>query len=191
MASILILDNYDSFTYNLVHYVEEFGIHRVDVFRNDQISIHDVNKYDGIILSPGPGIPCEAGILLPIIKEYYKTKRILGVCLGQQAIAEALGGSLLNLSTVYHGMASTMKIIEPKHYIFDGIPNDFVAGRYHSWVVNPSDFPQCLRITAIDENNQIMALCHREYDVCGVQFHPESILTPQGKHMVFNWLLRF
>lgn len=191
MARILILDNYDSFTFNLVHYVEEFGAHQVDVFRNDQILVEDVAKYDGIILSPGPGIPCEAGNLIPVIKEYHRTKRIFGVCLGQQAIAEAFGGALLNLSTVYHGIATTMEVIEPTHYIFSNIPTLFEAGRYHSWVVNPETLPLCLRVTATDENKQIMALCHKELDVCGVQFHPESILTPDGKQMIFNWLARF
>lgn len=191
MARILILDNYDSFTFNLVHYVEEFGVHQVDVFRNDQILVEDVFKYDGIVLSPGPGIPCEAGNLLPIIEEYSQTKRILGVCLGQQAIAEVFGGSLLNLSTVYHGIATKMEVAEPVHYLFNNIPKQFEAGRYHSWVVNPETLPMCLQITATDENNQIMALCHNELDVCGVQFHPESILTPNGKQMIFNWLRKF
>jgi len=191
MARILILDNYDSFTFNLVHYVEEFCMHQVDVFRNDQILVEDVASYDGIILSPGPGIPCEAGNLLPIIKEYSQTKRILGVCLGQQAIAEVFGGSLLNLSTVYHGIATKMEVLEPVHYLFGNIPKQFEAGRYHSWVVNPETLPECLRITATDESGQIMALCHNVLDVCGVQFHPESILTPNGKQMIFNWLSRF
>lgn len=191
MARILILDNYDSFTFNLVHYVEEFGAHQVDVFRNDQILVEDVASYDGIILSPGPGIPCEAGNLLPIIKGYSQTKRILGVCLGQQAIAESFGGSLLNLSTVYHGIATKMEVVEPVHYLFCNIPKQFEAGRYHSWVVNPETLPECLRITATDESGQIMALCHNVLDICGVQFHPESILTPNGKQMIFNWLSRF
>jgi len=191
MVKILILDNYDSFTFNLLHYVEEFGVHQVDVFRNDHISIEEVAEYDGIILSPGPGIPCEAGNLIPIINEYHQTKRIFGVCLGLQAIVESFGGSLLNLSTVYHGIASKMEVIEPAHYLFNNIPKQFEAGRYHSWIANQGTLPTCLRVTATDENNQIMALCHKELDVCGVQFHPESILTPNGKQIIFNWLSRF
>lgn len=191
MASILLLDNYDSFTFNLLHYVEDFGRHSIEVFRNDQIEIEKVERFDGIILSPGPGIPSEAGNLLPIIERYSKTKRIFGVCLGQQAIAESFGGALINIDTVYHGVASKMILKQPIHYIFEGIPETFEAGRYHSWVVNPDGLPNCLRIDAVDENGQIMALSHTEYDVCGVQFHPESILTPNGKQIIFNWLKRF
>ncbi len=191
MASILLLDNYDSFTFNLLHYVEDFGRHSIEVFRNDQIEIEKVERFDGIILSPGPGIPSEAGNLLPIIERYSKTKRIFGVCLGQQAIAESFGGTLINIDTVYHGVASKMMLKHPIHYIFEGIPETFEAGRYHSWVVNPNGLPTCLRIDATDENGQIMALSHKEYDVCGVQFHPESILTPNGKQIIFNWLKRF
>ncbi len=191
MASILLLDNYDSFTFNLLHYVEDFGQHSIEVFRNDQIEIDMVERFDGIILSPGPGIPSEAGNLLPIIEQYSKTKRIFGVCLGQQAIAESFGGALVNIDTVYHGVASKMILQQPIHYIFEGIPETFEAGRYHSWVVNPDGLPNCLRVDAIDENGQIMALSHTEYDVCGVQFHPESILTPNGKQIIFNWLKRF
>lgn len=191
MALILLLDNYDSFTFNLLHYVEDFGRHSIEVFRNDQIEIEKVERFDGIILSPGPGIPSEAGNLLPIIERYSKTKRIFGVCLGQQAIAESFGGALINIDTVYHGVASKMILKQPIHYIFEGIPETFEAGRYHSWVVNPDGLPNCLRIDAVDENGQIMALSHTEYDVCGVQFHPESILTPNGKQIIFNWLKRF
>ncbi|MGE0079393.1 MAG: aminodeoxychorismate/anthranilate synthase component II [Bacteroidales bacterium] len=191
MASILLLDNYDSFTFNLLHYVEDSGQHSIEVFRNDQIEVDMVERFDGIILSPGPGIPSEAGNLLPIIERYSKTKRIFGVCLGQQAIAESFGGALINIDTVYHGVASKMILKQPIHYIFEGIPETFEAGRYHSWVVNPDGLPSCLRVDAIDENGQIMALSHTEYDVCGVQFHPESILTPNGKQIIFNWLKRF
>ncbi len=191
MAKILILDNYDSFTYNLVHYVKDFEKHDVDVFRNDQISLNDVDKYDGIILSPGPGLPAEAGLLLKIIENYYESKRIFGVCLGQQAIAEVFSGSLINLSKVHHGVATQVELVQPQHYIFEGLPPQIEVGRYHSWVVNPADFPRCLKITALDASGEIMALEHREFDVCGVQFHPESILTPQGKEIVFNWLKRF
>lgn len=188
MASVLILDNYDSFTYNLVHYVQDFGEHRLEVFRNNEIPVEEVNRFDGIILSPGPGIPSEAGNLLPIIRRYSPSKKIFGVCLGQQAIAEAFGGKLINIRRVYHGVATTMRLQSPPHYIFEGIPGEFQAGRYHSWVVDTKGFPPCLRIEAVDENGQIMALSHREFDVCGVQFHPESILTPVGKKIIFNWL---
>ncbi len=191
MAKILILDNYDSFTYNLVHYVKDFGIHQVDVFRNDKISLEDVNAYDGIILSPGPGLPREAGNLIPIIENYYESKRIFGVCLGQQAIAEVFNGSLYNLSEVYHGVSATIEVLQPQHYMFDGLPATIEAGRYHSWMVNREGFPKCLTIHAIDDQNRIMALSHKDYDVCGVQFHPESILTPRGKEIIFNWLKQF
>ena len=191
MASILIIDNYDSFTYNLVHYVNERNGHRVEVFRNDEIPLGDVSRFDGILLSPGPGIPSEAGLLLPIIDRYKATKRIFGVCLGLQAIAEVYGGELLNLSQVFHGVATTMHVKKPKHYLFSGIDDDFEAGRYHSWVVNPNRIPNGLTVTAVDDENQVMAMAHSQHDVCGVQFHPESILTPQGKQMVFNWLDRF
>ncbi|MFW5706953.1 MAG: anthranilate synthase component II [Bacteroidota bacterium] len=191
MAKILILDNYDSFTYNLVHYVKDYGSHQVDVFRNDKITLEEVDQYDGMILSPGPGLPREAGNLMPIIENYYESKRIFGVCLGQQAIAEAFSGSLFNLSEVYHGVSARVSINEPRHYIFDGLPGSIEAGRYHSWMVNHENFPACLRIDAVDDKERIMALSHREYDVCGVQFHPESILTPMGKDILFNWLRHF
>lgn len=191
MASILLLDNYDSFTFNLLHYVEEFGEHQIEVFRNDQIEVNEVNRFDGIILSPGPGIPSEAGNMLSIIKRYYSTKRIFGVCLGEQAIAESFGGTLINLEKVYHGVSSSIIVNNPPHYLFDGIPEIFEAGRYHSWVVNPNNLPSCFRIEATDQNGQIMAISHKDFDVCGVQFHPESILTPVGKQIIFNWLKRF
>ncbi len=191
MARILILDNYDSFTYNLVHYVKDYGVHQVDVFRNDKISLKEVGNYDGIILSPGPGLPREAGNLIPIIENYYESKRILGVCLGQQAIAEVFHGSLYNLSEVYHGVSATIDLLEPRHYLFEGLPPQIEAGRYHSWMVKADNFPACLTVHAKDDQQRIMALSHKNYDVCGVQFHPESILTPNGKEMIFNWLKRF
>lgn len=191
MPRILILDNYDSFTYNLFHYVEEFVGVKVDVFRNDEIRIDDIEKYDGIILSPGPGLPIESGLLIPIIERYKETKRIFGVCLGQQAIGEIFGGDLENLEQVFHGVSSPIKIEEPKHYIFDGLPNNIEVGRYHSWVVSCNNFPSCLRIDAIDEDGRIMALSHRELDICAVQFHPESILTPFGKQIIANWLSNY
>ena len=188
MAKILVFDNYDSFTYNLVHYVKKSGGHTVDVFRNDEISLDDVEKYDGIILSPGPGIPEEAGLLLPLIKRFYFSKRILGVCLGQQAIAVVFGGVLENLKTVYHGVASPIKINSNNHYLFNGLPKETLVGRYHSWVVSRKKLPSCFKVEAVDENGEIMALSHSSYDICGVQFHPESVLTPHGYTMIENWL---
>jgi anthranilate synthase component II len=191
MARILILDNYDSFTYNLVHYVKEFGKHEVDVFRNDKIDLEGVKKYQGIILSPGPGLPREAGNLMQIIDEYAACKRIFGVCLGQQAIAEAFSGSLFNLSEVYHGVSHTVELLNPKHYIFEDLPDQIEAGRYHSWMVKQETLPSCLTVNAVDDQGRIMALSHKSYDVCAVQFHPESILTPHGKKIIFNWLKKF
>lgn len=185
---ILVFDNYDSFTYNLVHLVEKITNEKVDVFRNDQIALADVSAYDKIILSPGPGIPEEAGLLLPLIKEYAATKSILGVCLGHQAIAEAFGGSLINLSTVYHGVASPIKIAGAKSQILDGLPEVIEVGRYHSWIVDENNFPEVLEVTARDANGYIMGLQHKEFDVQGVQFHPESVLTPDGEIILRNWL---
>ena len=185
---ILVFDNYDSFTYNLVHLVEKITGERVDVYRNDQIALADVDAYDKIILSPGPGIPEEAGLLLPLIKQYAATKSILGVCLGHQAIAEAFGGSLINLSTVFHGVATPIKIGNIKSEILQGLPETIEVGRYHSWIVNEKDFPAELEITATDENGYIMALQHKTLDVQGVQFHPESVLTPDGEKILRNWL---
>lgn len=189
---ILIFDNYDSFTYNLVHVVEKIIHGKVDVFRNDKISLEKVNEYDKIILSPGPGLPCESGLLLPLIKEYASTKSILGVCLGQQAIGESFGGKLLNLKEVYHGVATKIKVNRKRtlseNDIFKSLPDEFEAGRYHSWIVARDDFPDDLEITAEDENGYIMALRHKTFDVQGVQFHPESVLTPDGEKMMKNWL---
>ncbi|MGZ3845898.1 MAG: anthranilate synthase component II [Flavisolibacter sp.] len=187
---ILVFDNYDSFTYNLVHLVKKIVKDQLDVFRNDQIPLEKVKEYDKIILSPGPGIPKEAGMLLPLIKEYASTKSILGVCLGHQAIGEAFGGSLINLSTVYHGVSTPVKIVkhEAKHDLFEGLPDEFEVGRYHSWIVSEKDFPKELDITARDENGYIMAMQHKTYDVQGVQFHPESVLTPDGETILRNWL---
>lgn len=187
---ILVFDNYDSFTYNLVHLVQKIVKDKLEVFRNDQIPLEKVKEYDKIILSPGPGIPKEAGLLLPLIKEYASSKSILGVCLGHQAIGEAFGGSLINLSTVYHGVSTPVKIVkhEAKHDLFDGLPDEFEVGRYHSWIVNEKDFPKELDVTARDDNGYIMALQHKTYDVQGVQFHPESVLTPDGEKILSNWL---
>lgn len=189
---ILVFDNYDSFTYNLVHLVEKITDVKVEVHRNDQIPLERVKAYDKIILSPGPGIPEEAGLLLPLIKEYAATKSILGVCLGHQAIGEAFGGTLVNLSTVYHGVATPVNVKKEnskvKSYLFEGLPDEFEVGRYHSWVVSNDNFPEELEITAEDENGIIMALQHKTYDVQGVQFHPESVLTPRGEAILKNWL---
>lgn len=187
---ILVFDNYDSFTYNLVHLVQKIVKDKLDVYRNDQIPLEKVKEYDKIILSPGPGIPKEAGLLLELIKEYAATKSVLGVCLGHQAIGEAFGGSLINLSTVYHGVSTPVKIVkhEAKHDLFEGLPDQFEVGRYHSWIVSEENFPKELDITARDENGYIMAMQHKKYDVQGVQFHPESVLTPDGEAILRNWL---
>lgn len=223
---ILVFDNYDSFTYNLVHLVEKILHQKVEVHRNDQIPLEKVKDYDKIILSPGPGIPEEAGLLLPLIKEYAASKSILGVCLGHQAIGQAFGGKLVNLSTVYHGVATPIQLINREtakpagnrqpatgnekpatgnrqlvtatevtevpstasNSLFEGLPNEFEVGRYHSWVVSEEGFPEELEITARDANNFIMALQHKQYDVQGVQFHPESVLTPKGEDILRNWL---
>ncbi|MDR3062411.1 MAG: aminodeoxychorismate/anthranilate synthase component II [Dysgonamonadaceae bacterium] len=185
---ILILDNYDSFTYNLVHLVREFG-YDASVFRNDKIDLKDISVYDKILLSPGPGIPEEAGILLALIREYAPAKSILGVCLGHQAIAECFGATLVNLDTVYHGVSSKMGVVA-SDYIFEGIPKTFEAGRYHSWAVKNTAFPDELQVTALSEDGEIMALKHSEYDVHGVQFHPESVLTPEGAKIISNFLKR-
>lgn len=185
---LLVFDNYDSFTYNLVHLVEKILHQKVDVVRNDQIPLEQVQQYDKIILSPGPGIPEEAGLLLPLIKEYAPTKSILGVCLGQQAIGEAFGGTLTNLSKVYHGIATPCSIVIEDAKLFKGLPPEIEVGRYHSWVVDRMGFPDELEITAVDDNNIVMALRHKNYDVRGVQFHPESVLTPFGEQIMRNWL---
>lgn len=184
---ILIFDNYDSFTYNLVHLVKSLGYNDVEVHRNDQIALVEVAKYDKIILSPGPGIPSESGLLLPLIKEYAGKKPILGVCLGHQAIGEAFGGKLTNLEDVYHGVATEIKIIG-SDYIFKDVNPTIEVGRYHSWIVCRENLPACLEVTAEDNNRQIMALRHKEFDIHGVQFHPESVLTPQGEMIVKNFL---
>lgn len=186
---ILLLDNYDSFTYNLLHVVKELGATDVEVLRNDQISIEEVARFDKIILSPGPGIPEEAGLLLPIIKAYASSKSMLGVCLGHQAIGEAFGATLENLKEVCHGIQTPIDIIAPDS-LFEGLESELPVGRYHSWVVSREAFPDCLEITAESREGQIMALRHRTYDVHGIQFHPESVLTPQGKTIIQNFLNR-
>jgi anthranilate synthase component 2 len=204
MPRILVFDNYDSFTYNLVHLVEKLIKGKVEVHRNDQLPLEKVKGYDKIILSPGPGIPEEAGLLLPLIKEYASSKSILGVCLGHQAIGEAFGGKLVNLSTVYHGVATPVRILRNQgatgitganaaenvrpNDLFAGLPDELEVGRYHSWVVSEEGFPEELEITARDGNNMIMGLRHRSLDIQGVQFHPESVLTPRGEEILRNWV---
>ncbi|MFM9987189.1 anthranilate synthase component II [Flavobacterium sp.] len=187
MKKILVIDNYDSFTYNLVHYLEDLNC-EVTVYRNDEFDIDEIKNFDKILLSPGPGIPDEAGLLKEVIKTYAATKSILGVCLGQQAIGEVFGGSLINLEKVYHGVATNVNILVDNENLFDGLEKQIEVGRYHSWVVNTVDFPDALEITSVDENGQIMSLRHKTYDVRGVQFHPESVLTPNGKEILKNWL---
>ena len=187
MEKILIFDNYDSFTYNLVHLVKELCNAHIEVHRNDCISLEEVGRFDKIILSPGPGIPEEAGLLLPLIREYAPTKKILGVCLGHQAIAEAFGATLTNLTEVFHGVQTPVKIIGDDR-LFKGLEKEIQVGRYHSWIVNKTGLPDVLEITAIDEDGQIMALRHKQYDIHGIQFHPESVLTPDGHTIIRNFL---
>ncbi|MEI8073476.1 MAG: aminodeoxychorismate/anthranilate synthase component II [Bacteroidota bacterium] len=194
---ILVFDNYDSFTYNLVHLVEKITHIKVSVFRNDELPLEKVKGYDKIILSPGPGIPSEAGLLIPLIKEYASTKSILGVCLGHQAIGEAFGATLTNLSSPFHGIATPIQLVNERkdanqqvNNLFEGMPSEFIVGRYHSWIVSEQGFPKELSITARESNGFIMALEHKKYDVQGVQFHPESVLTPTGEQILKNWLKR-
>lgn len=184
---IVIIDNYDSFTYNLVHYLEELS-GEVTVLRNDEFEIEELQTFDKILLSPGPGIPEEAGLLKQVISHYAETKSILGICLGQQAIGEVYGGSLINLDKVFHGISSKVKTSVKDETLFDTIPEEFEVGRYHSWVISAENFPDELEITSTDENGQIMSLRHRKFDIKGVQFHPESVLTPHGKKILKNWL---
>lgn len=187
MKKILVIDNYDSFVYNLVHYLEELDC-IVTVKRNDKFALVECEAYDKILLSPGPGIPEEAGLLKDVIATYASKKPILGVCLGQQAIGEVFGGTLNNLNQVYHGVATEVMITAPDTILFKDLNSKIEVGRYHSWVVAKEDFPSSLEITAVDTNGQIMALRHKEYDVRSVQFHPESVLTPDGKTMIKNWV---
>ena len=185
---IMVLDNYDSFTYNLVHILKELSKESVDVHRNDEIGLKDIGKYDKIVVSPGPGVPNQAGITKKMIEHFAPTKSILGVCLGCQAIAEVFGGSLINLNQVYHGVATNIIVLDEGDRIFRGIPIHFTAGRYHSWAIDKNNFPADLKITAKDDEGMIMAISHLTFDVKGVQFHPESVLTGYGKQMLFNWL---
>jgi len=184
---VLVIDNYDSFTYNLVHLINEIG-YEADVWRNDKFDLEAVEQYDKILLSPGPGVPVEAGLLLDVIHKYATTKSIFGVCLGQQAIAEAFGGKLLNLGRPMHGIATPITVLDKGELTFTDCPEQINVGRYHSWVVDNEGLPDCLSVTAKDKDGQVMALRHKELDVRGVQFHPESVLTEYGKQMIKNWL---
>ncbi|GAA4783287.1 aminodeoxychorismate/anthranilate synthase component II [Olivibacter ginsenosidimutans] len=184
---ILVVDNYDSFTFNLVHLLQECGMD-CTVIRNDKFELTAVEAFDKILLSPGPGIPSEAGLLMDVIRTYGKSKSILGICLGQQAIAEVYGGKLVNLSRPVHGTATPLRILKPDEPLFKGLPERFTIGRYHSWAVDHANFPEVLEITAVDDNGIIMGLSHREYDVKGLQFHPESVLSEYGKQIIANWL---
>ncbi|MFQ5446233.1 MAG: anthranilate synthase component II [Saprospiraceae bacterium] len=185
---ILVLDNYDSFTYNLVHYVEEVTSERPDVFRNDEITLAEASRYDKILLSPGPGLPSESGILRDLVGELAPVKSIFGVCLGLQAIGEAFGGELENLSQVFHGVATPVHIRKPGELLFRKVPETFAAGRYHSWVVSKNNLPDCFDLTCEDDKGQIMGLTHKQFDLRGVQFHPESVMTEHGRQMIKNWI---
>ena len=187
MKNIIVIDNYDSFTYNLVHYLEDLNA-KVIVVRNDEFELDELEQFDKILLSPGPGVPDEAGLLKAVIKKYAETKPILGICLGQQAIGEVFGGSLTNLEKVYHGVATNVRLSVSDESLFDGLGDEFEVGRYHSWVISNNDFPADLEITSTDKNGQIMSIRHKKYDVKGLQFHPESVLTPNGKKILENWL---
>lgn len=187
MKNIVVIDNYDSFTYNLVHYLEDLNC-KVTVMRNDEFELEELEKFDKILLSPGPGLPSDAGLLKQVIQKYASSKSILGICLGQQAIGEVFGGSLINLEKVYHGIASKVQIIVNDEMLFNDLENEIEVGRYHSWVISRENFPEDLEITSIDENGEIMSIRHKIYDVKGVQYHPESILTPKGKKILENWV---
>ncbi len=187
MAKIIILDNYDSFTYNLVHIIRELG-YEIDIFRNDKITVEEVSAYDKIILSPGPGIPDEAGILKSVVKELGSSKSILGVCLGHQGIAEVYGASLFNIPNVLHGVTSSMEVINHHEKLFKGLPSNFTVTHYHSWAIKPETVPDELQVTARNNEGLIMAIAHKKFDVRGVQFHPESIMTEHGKAIIKNWI---
>lgn len=187
MKKVLVIDNYDSFTYNLVHYLEALNCN-VTVYRNDEFELDEIATFTKILLSPGPGVPDEAGLLKEVIKTYASTKSILGICLGLQAIGEVFGGKLENLNQVFHGIATEIEVVEPNDLLFQNLPSKFDVGRYHSWVISKENFPEDLEITSTDTNGEIMSISHKKYDVKGVQFHPESILTPDGKQILENWL---
>lgn len=184
---ILVLDNYDSFTYNLVHIIRELG-YGMDIYRNDQISVEAVGKYDKILLSPGPGIPDEAGIMKQVIRQYAASKSILGVCLGHQGIAECFGAKLFNLPHVLHGVTSTLQVTDEEEKLFAGLPQQFTVTHYHSWVVEATTLPKEIKVTSTNEQGLVLSLAHTQFDVRGVQFHPESIMTEHGKQIIKNWL---
>jgi len=186
MIKVIIIDNYDSFTYNLSHLLKELGAN-VAVVRNDRFRIEDLEQFDKIVLSPGPGIPSEAGLMPEVIKAYAGRKPILGICLGHQAIGECFGAKLLNIGNVVHGVATTSRLTVPD-YLFEGLPDEFEVGRYHSWVVDDKELPDCIEVTSRSDDGFIMSLRHREYDIRGIQYHPESVLTPRGKAIINNWL---
>ncbi|MEO0038051.1 MAG: Aminodeoxychorismate synthase component 2 [Bacteroidota bacterium] len=186
MKKIALIDNYDSFTFNLVHYLEDLNC-EVIVFRNDEFELEELKNFDAILLSPGPGIPSESGLLLDVIKTYTSNKKILGICLGHQAIGEVFGATLLNLNTVHHGVADTITQTSDDN-LFNSLPQQLQVGRYHSWVINKVDFPEILEITSLSENGEIMSIRHKQFNVKGIQFHPESILTPFGKTILSNWI---
>jgi anthranilate synthase component 2 len=188
MKNILVIDNYDSFTYNLVYYIEKVTGVSPSVFRNDEISLEQIEKFDKILLSPGPGVPADAGICVDLIRQYAPTKSILGICLGHQAIGEAFGGRILNLSSVYHGVATPILLTDRNESLFANIPSSIIGGRYHSWVVSGDHLPDCLSVTCEDENGIIMGISHRTYNVKGLQFHPESVLTEHGMDIITNWI---
>lgn len=185
---VLVLDNYDSFTYNIIHIIKMLTAHTVDVFRNTSLMLEEISVYKKILLSPGPGIPSEANILNPLIKYYSAVKSILGVCLGQQAIADVFGGKLINTKNVCHGISSKITIVDSEEKLFNNLPTYLKVGRYHSWIVSERNFPLSLKITARGSKGEIMALRHKYYDIVGVQFHPESLLTPKGIYIIYNWL---
>jgi anthranilate synthase component 2 len=187
MKKMVLIDNYDSFTFNLVHYLEELNCDVV-VLRNDEFEIEELQNYDIIILSPGPGIPSESGLLLEVIKTYASTKKILGICLGHQAIGEVFGATLLNLDTVFHGVSTKINITDITETLFSNLPQQIEVGRYHSWAINPINLPEVLEVTSVSENGEIMSIRHKYFNVKGVQFHPESILTPFGKTILANWI---
>ena len=188
MGKLLLLDNFDSFTYNLAHIFKEYGKDEVHVIRNNAISINDAALFDKIVLSPGPGLPLEAGIMAALVKELSPSHKIFGVCLGHQCIGEVFGATLENLSHVFHGKGILTNIVDKEEKIFKDLPSSILCGRYHSWVVSKKNFPESLKITSEDDQGFIMSLRHKEFDVCGVQFHPESVLTPQGIDIIKNWL---
>lgn len=188
MERIAVIDNYDSFTYNLVHALNHLSGSEATVFRNDRVSMEKLEIFGLIVLSPGPGIPDEAGLLKQIIHRFAPTRRMLGVCLGHQAIAEVFGGKLVNIKKVYHGVSTKIKVVDAGDYLYAGINNIFEAGRYHSWIVSQEGLPECFTVTAIAEDGEIMGISHKKYDVKGVQYHPESVLTEVGEQIILNWL---